>query len=324
MNYVVIDMEWNQPFSKEHIKTRNNVRLVGEIIQIGAVKLDENKNIVDKFEIKIAPRQYTVLQYMVKKVTGLTQSELRRGVKFSEAISKFRSWCGDGFALFTWGPNDIPMLRDNLRFFGLSASWIPRWFNAQCFFNQQTDNKGRQYSIDFAMDYFGIKAEFERHDALNDAYYTGKILQNLDIQKGIEEYDDHALYMDNVVVEESRSGGRTRFDGYKTKADCMSDKRVVRTRCMDCHKLLAMTKPVSYGGSKMMSMGKCQAHGDFFVEFRFKLGTDKSYCIIKTVRRVSAREKSDLLIKLSKWNKAKQLLSLRARQKKATTNKENV
>ena len=51
MNYIVIDMEWNQPFSKEHIKIRNGVRLVGEIIQLGAVKMDENKNITDNRRI---------------------------------------------------------------------------------------------------------------------------------------------------------------------------------------------------------------------------------------------------------------------------------
>lgn len=323
MNYIVIDMEWNQPFSKEHIKIRNGVRLVGEIIQLGAVKMDENKNIIDKFEIKIAPRQYTVLQYMVKKVTGLTQSELRRGHKFSDAISQFRKWCGDSFLLFTWGPNDIPMLKDNLRFFGMSATWIPRWFNAQCFFNQQTENKGRQYSIDFAMNYFGISLGGERHDALNDAHYTALIMQHLDIQKGMQGYDDHTLYMDNVVVEESRNGGRTRFDGYNSKSDAISDKRVVRTRCTDCHKMLAMTKPVTFGGSRVLSLGKCQEHGDFLVEFRFKIGMNKKYCIIKTARKVSAREKNDLLIKISKWNKAKQLLSLKAMQKNTVLDEPN-
>ncbi len=315
LNYIVIDMEWNQPFSKEHIKIRNGVKLVGEIIQIGAVKLDEDKQIIDKFEIKICPRQYTVLQYMVKKVTSLTQSELRRGARFSDAINLFRNWCGDKYVFLTWGPNDIPMLKDNLRFFGLSASWLPSWYNAQCFFNQQTENKGRQYSIDFALEYFSVIVDRDRHDALNDAYYTGRILQMLDIAKGIEEYDDHSLYMNNVVMEESR-GGKTRFEGYESKADAISDKRVMRTRCIECQKFLAMIKPVSYGSSRIISLGKCQEHGDYFVECRVKSGTDKKYSVIKTVKKISVREKNDWLLKMSKWHKAKIMLSKKARQKK--------
>lgn len=301
-------MEWNQPFSKEHIKIRNGVKLVGEIIQIGAVKLDENGKICDKFEIKIAPRQYTVLQYMVKKVTGLTQNDLKHGKKLSEAINVFRTWCGSDFIFLTWGPNDIPMLKDNLRFFGLSTGWLPRCFNAQCFFNQQTENKGRQYSIDYAMEYFSIEADRERHDALNDAYYTGKILEKLDIEKGIREYDDHSLYM-NVIVEESRNSEKTRFEGYKAKSDALGDKRIMRTRCSECKKFLATIKPVTYGSSRIISLGKCQAHGDFVIDCRIKSGADKKYSVIKTVKKISPREKNEWLNKISKWNKAKQLLS---------------
>ena len=42
MNYIVFDLEWNQcPYGKE----KENKKLPFEIIEIGAVKLDENRNI---------------------------------------------------------------------------------------------------------------------------------------------------------------------------------------------------------------------------------------------------------------------------------------
>ena len=77
-----------------------------------------------------------------------------------------------------------------------------------------------------------------------------------------------------------------------------------------------MTKPVTYGHSKIVSTGKCQAHGDFYIEFRLKSCPDKSYCVVKTVRKITAREKNDMLVKISKWSKAKQLLTKKAKQKK--------
>lgn len=252
-------------------------------------------------------------------MTGLTQSELRRGVRLSEAVAQFRKWCGEKYLLFTWGPNDIPMLKDNLRFFGMSTSWIPNWYNAQCFFNQQTENKGRQYSIDFALNFFSIEADSERHDALNDAYYTGKILEKLDIGQGISRYDDQPLYMDNIVIEETRNGDRMRFNGYETKNDALSDKRVIRSRCTECRKHLAMTKPATYGSSKMVSMGKCQMHGDFFVEFKIKPSHDKKYCIIKTVKKINPREKNDILTRINRWNKAKLLLGKRIKKDNPNT-----
>ena len=46
MNYIVFDLEWNQcPYGKE----RGNKRLPFEIIEIGALKLDENRNYKDSF-----------------------------------------------------------------------------------------------------------------------------------------------------------------------------------------------------------------------------------------------------------------------------------
>ncbi len=41
MNYIVFDLEWNQAAD---LKTRRENRLLFEIIEIGAIKLNEKKN----------------------------------------------------------------------------------------------------------------------------------------------------------------------------------------------------------------------------------------------------------------------------------------
>ena len=48
MDTIILDMEWNQPFSKKRM-VKSPVCLTGEIIQIGVVKLDKNYCIVDTF-----------------------------------------------------------------------------------------------------------------------------------------------------------------------------------------------------------------------------------------------------------------------------------
>ena len=40
MNYIVLDMEWNQANSYAEM-VKDPIMLTGEIVQIGAVKLDE-------------------------------------------------------------------------------------------------------------------------------------------------------------------------------------------------------------------------------------------------------------------------------------------
>ena len=57
MNYIILDMEWNQPFYKERALLKP-VYLRGEIVQIGAVKLDEKFQFVDSFKLSIRPRFY--------------------------------------------------------------------------------------------------------------------------------------------------------------------------------------------------------------------------------------------------------------------------
>lgn len=49
---IVLDLEWNQPFSMRSMIT-TPVRLHGEIIQIGAVKLNEQLEIVDTFKVMV-------------------------------------------------------------------------------------------------------------------------------------------------------------------------------------------------------------------------------------------------------------------------------
>ena len=54
MNYIVFDLEWNQPYSNDiSFMKRTKMPLTGEIIQIGAVKLNEKMDIVDHFTMFI-------------------------------------------------------------------------------------------------------------------------------------------------------------------------------------------------------------------------------------------------------------------------------
>ena len=50
MNYIIFDFEWNNAFNYAIKKSIN------EIIEIGAVKLDRNLNIVDTFKQLIKPK----------------------------------------------------------------------------------------------------------------------------------------------------------------------------------------------------------------------------------------------------------------------------
>ena len=309
MNYIILDMEWNQTFSKDVTKTRNGIRLVGEIIQIGAVKLDQNQKIIDTFEVKISPKIYTVMQHMVKQITGLTEKLLESGVTFRKDIELFKYWCGKDYILFTWGMNDIPMLRDNLKFFAMGDGWIGEHYNAQCFFNKQTGNTGRQYSVDFAAEYMKIPLDNTRHDALNDAYYTALIMSKLDIKKGISEYDTTVINSSNVIDENNLPKGAVFCKGFESKIEAASDKAVFRTICTKCKKPLAVSRFVQHGSSRVVAMGVCKKCGCYAIKVKFRQDENKKYCFIKTMDLLDEKGKKDLLINLRKWSVNRQYLA---------------
>ena len=77
MNYIVMDMEWNQPWpGSPSAKKVLPVQIRGEIIQIGAVRVDENGDVLDTFEMTLRPRIFRKLHWRIAEVTGLSQGDL--------------------------------------------------------------------------------------------------------------------------------------------------------------------------------------------------------------------------------------------------------
>ena len=76
MNYIVLDLEWNQP-SSPRVMVKSPVSLKGEIIQIGAVKLDENLEIIDTFKIMVKPKYYRTMHKKVSRLTSITDDDLQ-------------------------------------------------------------------------------------------------------------------------------------------------------------------------------------------------------------------------------------------------------
>ena len=57
--YIIMDLEWNQARSaRDVVSDRAGNKLYGEIIQVGAVKLNKENEICDEFKINIRPKFY--------------------------------------------------------------------------------------------------------------------------------------------------------------------------------------------------------------------------------------------------------------------------
>ena len=57
MEYIILDMEWNQAWPGSYAAQRPlPIHLSGEIIQIGAVRMDEAQQVLDEFQVLIRPK----------------------------------------------------------------------------------------------------------------------------------------------------------------------------------------------------------------------------------------------------------------------------
>ena len=80
MNYIVMDLEWNQAMSsKSSVFNKLPIRLRGEIIEIGAVKLNEDMSVGEEFTIDVKPVYFKRMHYKVKKLPASTRIASPRG-----------------------------------------------------------------------------------------------------------------------------------------------------------------------------------------------------------------------------------------------------
>ncbi|MBR2383167.1 MAG: exonuclease domain-containing protein [Anaerotignum sp.] len=179
MNYIVLDLEFNQSFPfKSGKKVEPNPECPFEIIQIGAVKLNERFEQLDTFDAMIRPQIYPRLHPFVEKITGIRAEMLADKPSFKEAYEGFLKFIGNEPAILcTWGGDDVKSLFRNILFHDLDADALTNQFlNVQPFAAQHLNHEaGKAIGLKNAVEALGIPEEETFHNALNDAVYTAKI-----------------------------------------------------------------------------------------------------------------------------------------------------
>ena len=272
MYYIVLDMEWNQPWpGSPSAKKVLPVQIRGEIIQIGAVRITEEQLVADEFQILIKPKIYRRLNRRVSKLTGIKDAQLRdNGVPFPEAIRRFRKWCGEDVIFLTWGFDDITILRENLRLFGLEENWVGQWYNAQMIFNAQTDSSSAQKALKTAMEIFEIEPSRPAHDALGDAYHTALICAMLNLKQGMEEYQQALRSHDNGFHGAELPGCICRkvFYDYADKRAALAAMSGEENLCPVCEARMLSSRWFAQPGRRYMDLATCPEHGKFLIRVR--------------------------------------------------------
>ena len=188
MFYVIFDLEWNNAYDYRSKKGMN------EIIEIGAIKLDEKLNIVDTFKQLIKPKLSNKLSSRFKNLTHISLEEINEsGIIFEDAISDFARWSGGENSVFlSWSNSDLYVLIDNFKKFigSSSVDFIKKYADLQKYCQSYIENcTGNQISLAHCAELFEINVNADNlHRALEDCYVSAECFKKVFNQNKFSEF----------------------------------------------------------------------------------------------------------------------------------------
>ena len=293
MNYIIIDLEWNQPMKPDTLIT-DPVPLYGEIIRIGAVRTDENCGTADTFQVCVRPKFYRRIHYMVKKVTGLDSTALSYGLPFRDAFRQLMEFCGEDPVFIAWGSEDEKVLRANLAVHGIDDSSVPPFIDMQIIFSRRHTCDGRQYGVVPATELLGLPTDLQAHDALNDAIYTYRIGRKINFTHYIP--DEYSVIL-SEIEEEKRIQREQRyfrtFYGVESVRTAMHSKKITTCRCPECKTKLWHTYFVFISERKAVAFAKCSTDGEFLVTLKFTPVAENKYDVTRSFAIPSPQQRDE-------------------------------
>lgn len=244
MNYIVFDLEWNQCAVESEMVTEP-VCLPGEIIEIGAVKLDDQFQKVDELRLYVKPRCYPKLHHRIVSLTGIRDRDLaEKGLPFPDAYEIFRRWCTDECSYMTWSNSDLPILVDNMLLHGIDVSNLPDTYDLQRIFCNEIMRIPRRLSLDEALKVLNERGD-TAHDALNDARNTVLICNHLDLEEYAGEYVSRAFAEAPIAQV------------YESHAAAMADATLREYTCPWCGETVQAEPWLRLDAEEYISRGAC-------------------------------------------------------------------
>lgn len=193
MEFAILDLEWNGAYS------RRLKRFINEIIEFGAVRVDEHMNIIDTFEALIRPQVGKKISGKISTLTSITDDDLEDGLLFMQAVSRFGKWAR-GAVIMTWGTSDILSLIENCQYFcgNDRIPFLNRYADLQAYCEQMLQaGGGQQMGLSTAAELLGIDENgFDHHRALGDSLMELRCFQKLYRPGSLEPFFQNARSAD--------------------------------------------------------------------------------------------------------------------------------
>ncbi len=299
MDYIIFDLEWNQSSKSDNSSKidENGRSLPFEIVEIGAVKLNENRDMIGEFSELIKPQIYHEMHYITSKLIHLQMKQLEKGKPFVEVMEKFLEWCGDDCIFCTWGPLDLLELQRNMQYYNMEPlSDRPiQYYDIQKLFSIAYEDKKSRRSLEYAIDMLGIHKDIPFHRAFSDAYYTAQVFDMIEDPEVLEKVSFDTFMLPDCKEKEVYIKF-TDYDKYisrifKDKAKLMNDKEIMDIKCFCCGKSLKKKmKWFSPNGKHYYSVAYCLRHGYTKGKIRVRKGENGGVYTVKTCKNISTED----------------------------------
>ncbi len=278
MEYIILDLEWDSVYYKPE------KRFVNQILQIGAVKLDCDLNVVDTFSENICSDITNKVSGRFSKLTGITSEKMREGIPFSEAVEKYNEFCKNADVTMTWSNSDLYtiieneelLLKNGPKF--LMKGYLDLQKLVQGKLRENGYDSKNQISLESAAELLGFDTEgYELHTALDDCKVCALMFKAcFDMQK-----------FDSMVKDTTAPDFYARL---KFKAYAISDindnninRNELKFNCPECNGKTTRLGPFKYRNRWFIADFKCNNCG---FKFNGRVTFKKTFDDLKVKHKV--------------------------------------
>ncbi len=179
MKYVFVDFEMSI-IGKNYKEQRKIWRQ--EIIEIGAVMLDESLSEVSSFKKYVKPEYARHINNVIYDLTGIDDHILNGCNGIEDEMNAFAEWCfesGDDITIYAWSESDLTQIQKEYLLKNLESSELlnrvmESWKDLQAEYDELV---GSHYPAELpkALASIGVSFEGKMHDALDDSRNTAKL-----------------------------------------------------------------------------------------------------------------------------------------------------
>lgn len=261
-----MDLEWNGN------QTTNG--FFNEIIEIGAVALDDSMTVVGEFQSFVNPKVTKKLKGRIKELTHISNEDLKSAGGFISAYNRLKKWIDDkeDNCMLSWGNADILVLYENLKYYNMvdDIYTIRNYCDAQLLCQRAMNiSLAKQVGLSAFAELIEVKTgDDQLHRALNDSRLTAKCLARLFTP---ELYREFAKKADGEFYE------RINFKSY-----CIQDPKDERIKqnqlmveCPECGIYMKRLSRFTHRNKKHYAKYRCSCCGKSFnVSHTFKITYD--------------------------------------------------